>query len=219
VKLISVLVIWLHLRAGVSRSVANTILRAIQFLISTTLQLIEVALSSSGINIKLSKIEIPRDVRTAYKHHFSEPDIIRTACCPTCFTLYSQPIPWKCEWKESSRSRPCNTQLWKYQNTRKGPKLVPQRLYTTQSFDSWLHFFLSRQVIEDGLIECFHRRLNHPAAFGTDMHDVQDSPAWRDLTGIFSTPYHLVFGIYIDWFNPFTNKIAGKLLSFPQHST
>ena len=198
---------------------ANTILQAIQFIISATLQLVEVALFSSGINIKLSTFEIPRDVRTAYKHHFSEPDIIQTACCPTCFTLYSQPIPWKCEWKESSRSRSCSTQLWKYQNTRKGPKLVPKCLYTTQSFNSWLHFFLSRQVIEDALIECFHQNMNHPVAFGADMHDVQDSPAWRDLTGHFSTPYHLVFGIYIDWFNPFNNKIAGKLLPFLQQST
>ena len=55
--------------------------------------------------------------------------------------------------------------------------------------------------------------MNHPqAAFGDDMHDIHDSPAWRDLTGLFSSPYHLVFGIYIDWFIPYTNKIAGKLL-------
>jgi hypothetical protein len=55
--------------------------------------------------------------------------------------------------------------------------------------------------------------MNHPpAAFGADMHDIQDSPAWQDLTGLFPTPYHLVFGIYIDWYNPFTNKIAGKLI-------
>ena len=87
--------------------------------------------------------------------------------------------------------------------------MVPRRLYSTQSFDSWLRFFLSRQIIEDALDESFRQRRNSTAALGGDMHDVHDSPAWRDLTGLFSTARHLVFGLYIDWFNPFTNKIAG----------
>ena len=211
--MLSTLVVWLYIRAGVSRSVANIILQSFQLIILTTFLLVETALLTSGINVKLSNIQIPKDVRTAYTHHFPEPDIIRTACCPSCFSLYSQPIPLKCQWKESPRSRPCNTELWKHQNTRKGPKLIPRRFYTTQSFDSWLQFFLSRQVIEDSLVQSYNRCMNHPqAAFGTDMHDVHDSPAWRDLTGFFSTPYHLVFGIYIDWYNPFTNKISGKLM-------
>jgi hypothetical protein len=41
------------------------------------------------------------------------------------------------------------------------------------------------------------------------MNDVHDSPTWSDLTGLFSTACYLVFGLYIDWFNSFTNKIAG----------
>jgi hypothetical protein len=45
------------------------------------------------------------------------------------------------------------------------------------------------------------------------MNDIQDSPAWDDLQGFQQSPYHLLFGIYIDWFNPYTNKIAGKLLT------
>ena len=213
--MISTVVVWLHIKAGVSRSVANIMLQAFQIIMSMTLHVIEAALFASGISVKLSSIKIPKDVRTVYKDHFSEPDIIRTACCPSCFSLYSQPIPRKCQWKESPRSHPCNTELWKYRNTRKGPKLVPRRLYSTQFFDSWFQFFLSRQVIEESLVEGYNRRMNHPpAAFGADMHDIHDSPAWRDLTGLFSSPYHLVFGIYIDWFNPYTNKIAGKLMLF-----
>lgn len=196
-----------------SRSVANLILRAITLILSTTLHLVGIALLASGISIKLPDISIPCDVRTAYQRYCAEPDIIRTACCPKCFSLIPQPIPWRCQSKASPRSRPCNTVLWKSQNTSKGPKWVPKSLFTTQSFDSWLQFFLSRKEIEDGLIQSFHRRMNHPpAAYGASMTDIQDSPAWSDLHGFLQSPYHLSFAIYIDWFNPFTNKIAGKLM-------
>jgi len=197
----------------VSRSVANTTLKALQLILTTILYLIEVTLCSSEITVKLSGIKLPHDVRTAYRLHFSEPEIIRTACCPSCFTLYSRPIPWRCVWKASPRSRVCNTLLWKKKNTSKGPKWIPQCLYTTQSFDSWLSFFLSRHIIVDSLQKSFDRRTTHPpAAYGADMTDIQDSPAWRDLLGIFQSPFHLMFGIYIDWFNPLTNKIAGMII-------
>lgn len=200
------MVVWLHVRVGMSRSIANTILQAIQLIISLTLHLVEAALLSSGISVTLSGIKLPRDVHTAYGLHCMEPDLIRTACCPECFTLFSRPIPWKCDWKASPRSRPCNTELWKVQNAKHGPKWIPKCLYTTQSFDSWLQVFLSRRDIENSLEESFYQRTNQPpAAWGADMNDIQDSPAWTDLHGFFQSPFHLVFGIYVDWFNPFTN--------------
>jgi hypothetical protein len=212
-KMVCILVAWLHIRAGVSRSVANLILQGIQVILTTTFTLVQVALLSSGVRIKLSEIELPRDVHTAYQLHCTEPKIIRTACCPKCYSLFPQPIPWCCQWKASPRSRRCNTELWKSQNTPKGPKWVPHCLFTTQSFDSWLQLFLSCRIIEDSLIETFqHHRNNPPAAFGAEMTDIQDSPAWGDLHGVLQTPYHLTFGIYVDWFNPFTNKIAGKFM-------
>ncbi|KAJ3857072.1 hypothetical protein EV368DRAFT_61194 [Lentinula lateritia] len=40
------------------------------------------------------------------------------------------------------------------------------------------------------------------------MSDIQDSPAWQSLKGFLTSKYHLVFAVYIDWFNPYTNKIA-----------
>ncbi|KAG9226079.1 hypothetical protein CCMSSC00406_0004990 [Pleurotus cornucopiae] len=45
------------------------------------------------------------------------------------------------------------------------------------------------------------------------MWDIYDSPAWESLRGFLLSPYHLVFGMYVDWLNPFTNKIAGKVIS------
>ena len=84
-------------------------------------------------------------------------------------------------------------------------------MYTTQSFDSWLKFFLSRKTIEDSLKSTSSQRKGRAfAPFDSNMADVQDSPAWKDIHGPEDSPYNLTFGIYIDWFNPFTNKIAGK---------
>ncbi|KAF8229787.1 hypothetical protein L208DRAFT_1284806, partial [Tricholoma matsutake] len=43
--------------------------------------------------------------------------------------------------------------------------------------------------------------------------NIQGSPAWNDILGFFQSPYHLLFGIYVDWYNPHTNKISGKKVS------
>jgi len=45
------------------------------------------------------------------------------------------------------------------------------------------------------------------------MHDIWDSPAWQSLEGFTITHGNLTFSFFIDWFNPFTNKIAGKTVS------
>ena len=78
-KMVCVLVVWLHLRAGISWSAENTILQALQFIISIMIQLIEVALSSYGIIIKLPKFKLPHDICSAYGQDFPEPDLIRTS--------------------------------------------------------------------------------------------------------------------------------------------
>ncbi|PPQ74622.1 hypothetical protein CVT26_007466 [Gymnopilus dilepis] len=100
-------------------------------------------------------------------------------------------------------------------NMQQGPKWTPRCMFTTQSFDSWLEFFLSRKVIEDSLQATWtrHRTARCSAAFGSEMHDVQDSPAWQRLYDTVPSAHHLIFAIYVDWFNPYTNKIAGKKAS------
>ena len=80
IKMVCLLVIWLHSRAGVSRAVTNKVLQAIQVIISATLYLVGIALMSSGFAVKLSNVKLPHDVRTAYQLHCPEPEIIWTGC-------------------------------------------------------------------------------------------------------------------------------------------
>ncbi|KAF7373974.1 hypothetical protein MSAN_00610100 [Mycena sanguinolenta] len=77
---------------------------------------------------------------------------------------------------------------------------------------AWLSLHVG---IEDHLEQSFQQeqaRQNMPVP--ETMRDIQDSPAWRSLGNYLLTRYHLVFAFYVDWFNPFTMKIAGQVLSF-----
>jgi hypothetical protein len=216
-NLCCLLIAWLNLRAGTSRRTANTVLKALHFILVTALQLVFVALQPAGFsNLKTPDFKLPKDVRTIYKQGM-RPVIDRTACCPTCYTMYpaNLPIPITCTYKRSPTAHECGTALWRERKTRKGIKRVPARLYSTQSFDSWLRFFLARPDIETQLEECALRNQNRfPQGDAYVMHDIQDSPAWRSLGNYVRFPYNLVWGFYIDWFNPFTNKIAGMYVWF-----
>jgi hypothetical protein len=87
---------------------------------------------------------------------------------------------------------------------------MPCQLYNVQSFESWLQYFLSCPGIEHLLDSSYAHK---PPDSGV-MHDIWDSPAWRSLGPFTTTPGTLTFSLYIDWFNPFTNKIAGKIASY-----
>jgi hypothetical protein len=45
------------------------------------------------------------------------------------------------------------------------------------------------------------------------MYNIWDSPAWKSLGSFTTTPGNLTFSYYIDWYNPLTNKISGKIIS------
>ncbi|KAJ7677005.1 hypothetical protein DFH06DRAFT_1266270 [Mycena polygramma] len=130
--------------------------------------------------------KIPEDVRTAVKQLSIEPVIKRSICCPKCYRAYSfEELPQVCLARQTPGCRPCNTPLWVERQTRAGPKI---------DFESWLAHFLSRPGMEE-LLQKSTLHVPNP----DKMTSIWDSPAWQSL-GTF----------YIDWFNPFTNKIAGK---------
>lgn len=202
---------WLNLHVGVGRENSSIFLKALRFIIFTVIEIIFGVLYLAGTKITTPTLDIPQDIRSVYQHGL-EPEIIRTPCCPTCYKTYTlAELPDICGWRKSRRSRACGTVLWKEVHTRNGnTKLVPKSLYSTQSFDSWLRFFLSRPQIEEELEKSFQAdqaRQNAPQP--EIMRDIQESPAWRGLGNFLQTRYNLVFGFYIDWFNPYTNKIAG----------
>ncbi|KDQ34156.1 hypothetical protein PLEOSDRAFT_1033831, partial [Pleurotus ostreatus PC15] len=213
-KLVALIVAWCSLRARVSRDAANTILKSFKFVLTVILQLLHVALQSAGVVLEpLRNLDIPSDIRTIYVQAGLDIDIIRITCCPKCFKQYpsSGPIPHYCTWKRSPRSRACNEELYTYQELKDGPKRTPRCLYTTQSLQSWITVLLSRSGIDRALhasFAQFQANLPHDR-----MRDIQDSPAWQSLRNFLQSPYHLIFGMYVDWFNPFTNKIAGKVAS------
>lgn len=212
-KLVCVLVVWLHVKAGCSRAVSNAVLQAAAFLIDTVFTILVAALASQGVKVKLPHLAIPRDIRTAYKKYFPEPKITRKVCCPDCLHTSEYPIdevPLTCTYRTSPRSKPCGASLFRTVRTRKGDRTDSSCLLTTQSFSSWIPSFVKRKPIDDALHEHFrNQRPDTPNEF----HDVRDSPGYKAIYGDDDGPYNLVFGIYVDWFQVFKMKIAGTGLN------
>lgn len=103
---------WLNLHVGISRQNAGIFLKALQLIISTTINLIFGILHQAGFEILAPIIDIPTDIQTVYKEYKLEPEIIRTPSCPTCYKPYLlEDLPDVCNWRKSPRSWPCGTEL------------------------------------------------------------------------------------------------------------
>lgn len=210
-----ILASWLILCKGASRNTVNLVLKAPHLIIQTTLTLIYLALKGAGFEVvepSWKNIQIPLDIRTVYQRANLEPEIVRIICCPRCFKQYdAHSTQKKCDWKKSPKAQRCGTELWSYRNTKEGHKRVPKCQYTTTSFWSWLQYFLSCPQIDQCLQQTFHKTQNPNPDPQKKMNDIYDSPFWESIKpGYLHTPYHLVFAFYVDWFNPFGNKAAGK---------
>jgi hypothetical protein len=150
------------------------------------------------------KLKLPYDVHTAMTALSVEPKIVRSICCPK-WTHFLKNALIENHLEVSHVVRLCGPldQLGVVHEL-----FQSVSIYSTQDLESWLQYFLSRPGIEK-LIE---KSYNHKPSSDT-MRSVWDSPAWRSLGPFTTTAGNLTFSYYIDWFNPLTNKIAGKTVS------
>ncbi|EPQ53349.1 hypothetical protein GLOTRDRAFT_46026 [Gloeophyllum trabeum ATCC 11539] len=209
ITLALVLAAWLHICCGLSRRASTVVLKVIHIIFFMAFQLaltVSVAPESA-----LPKLNLKDDIHSALSTLSIDPVLIRSVCCPKCFAQYPvDHCPEFCRRRETRRSKPCGEALWTVRHgSNAGPQPCPRRLYTTQSFEAWLTWFLSRPGIEDLIEESY---TSQPSPDGI-MYSIRDSPAWQSFGSFTSTRGNLVFSFFIDWFNPLTNKIAGKKIS------
>ncbi|KAF6741488.1 hypothetical protein DFP72DRAFT_862125 [Ephemerocybe angulata] len=207
--LLCILATWLHLSAGLSREATNMVLKICGIVIAMALRLSallhdpppndqsvkkgSLANSSSPSAVAESlKKSLPTDVRTAITALSIEPTIDRAVCCPRCLARYKlENLPEKCYWREIRGHAHATSRFGQHALL----EMVP--------------FWLSQPGTEDAIAKSY----THQRSPGPQMRSIWDSPAWKSLGNFTTTEGNLTFTFYIDWFNPLTNKIAGKSVS------
>lgn len=169
--------------------------------------------------------KLPDDVREAIRVLGLEPDFTRYACCPRCFAIYlpdvsrpDDPYPRTCTFQETDKPI-CGAALVFRQEhvAKKGEKMrvthSPHVVYPYRGVHSWIGDMLQRTGMARTMKGAW-KRLSRGR-----WTDIFHAPAIQTFLGpdgktLFShqpdPAIHLVFSLFIDWFNPFGNKQAGK---------
>lgn len=163
------------------------------------------------------------DVRTVLKKLEIEPEYMLYACCPDCSALYppnpsraTDPYPHHCTKSSTPDKDRCGAHLVqsrKKRGTDEHLAWVPIKIFAFQSMKTWLGQLCSRIGVERQLEDSWKTRGSR------QWTDIMDAPAIQGFLGPDNITHfriqtngalHLVFGLFIDWFNPFGNKKAGK---------
>ncbi|PIL24708.1 hypothetical protein GSI_12594 [Ganoderma sinense ZZ0214-1] len=171
---------------------------------------------------------VPIDIKTIINDLELSPDFIRFACCPTCRFTYPpdpkkphDPYPRTCIHQETDKPV-CGTPLVYAQShgpkRKKGTPAItyePFMIFPFRSPTAWLVDLISRPGMRTLLRQSWDPKDSPPGV----VPDILDSEAIRSFLGPDKkTPFcsqpddtlNLVFTLFVDWFNPFGNKKAGK---------
>lgn len=219
------MVVGLHIISAVSRADAELILATSRVVVAGTF-FYDAITPSAAQRTELEEnllSQIPLSMATAIKRFNIEPVITEYACCPKCFAIYppsnnsaDNPIyPEFCSWKETpDLEDPCGEQLTTTVGSEANGKQKPRRMYGAQNPIAWLSRLLARDKTieefmekswstfrsEDGIKDIFH---------GNVLQNFKgpDGKPWSNCP---NNELHLVFSMFVDWFNPYGNKQAGK---------
>lgn len=167
---------------------------------------------------------LPTDITTVIEKLGLEPDFVRFACCPTCDKTYppdpkrpGDPYLRTCSFRETDKPV-CGTPLVYLKPSaskgKKGAMYEAFKIFPFRSPTSWLADFISRPAMR-ALLKNSWVQKELPDGV---VRDILDSDVVRSFPGPDGKPFsmqpddslHLVFSLFVDWFNPFGNKKAGK---------
>lgn len=219
------MVVVLHGMAGVARPYIAFTLASLRVVILGAIYSVQRPHGLTPAQLALLQ-KLPDDVRTAAITLKLDTSLMLFASCPKCSFIYSpnkdtpdDPYPHTCTNQETDQPV-CSEPLVKKKVLRplkKGgqPRTVYHaiRTYPFRSLHSWIADMFSRPAIQQMCTDCWKEPVD-----AEPWHDIMDAPAVRTFVGpdgaLFSTPpsghVHLVFSLFVDWFNPNGNKQAGR---------
>ncbi|MBW0491369.1 hypothetical protein O181_031084 [Austropuccinia psidii MF-1] len=181
---------------------------------------------------RMNQLALPQDPFTLIKMAVPTFDLCRIPYCPVCFSLYQlKQLPPKCTYRETPQCNPCNTELFLTQSSfrsiciREGKMnpayqihpcyspfySIPIGTYITQMLDMWLCWFLLLHGIEDQMSKWSDEVL---AQNDERIMDIQQGNSWKEMKwktkAKDAKSLQLFFSLFVNWFNPRHNKLAGK---------
>lgn len=221
----------LHILGHTSRNHTNFILVALRILVASMLTrfLVNSLGKSStsregGLPDQVDAVvsDWPEDIRTAMRIFDLDPTLLEHVCCTRCFSLYGpfnegttnyDDVPMFCTFQETPSSDPCGAHLLQQH----GREFRPCSQYFFQPLASWLSWFMS----QPNVVRSLHRVVSGMSESSSGrMDDIWDGELLCSLAGPDGRPFFelppqsselcLAFSLFIDWFNPYGNKQAGK---------
>lgn len=216
-----------HTIAGISRGYLHFFLVTIRVLLfgAFSVNVHPVANATFSIAQDVMMNAFKTDIRTILRRLSLEPDIVLYASCASCFATYEpdkknthDPYPHVCTHSEMGQPV-CGTPLVYAIKERPDdgpPRLIYKaiKVFPYRSIKAYLATLLLRHGVEGHLEKCVEAIANDQT-----WHDIIEAPAIRTFRGPdgrnrFSVQVNgelrLVFSVFIDWFNPYGNKRAGK---------
>nr|VWO97532.1 Adenylate cyclase (EC (ATP pyrophosphate-lyase) (Adenylyl cyclase) [Ganoderma boninense] len=221
----------LHTVASVARPYTQFILATLQVLLFGVLSWHTNPIAKAMLDASQDAIlqRIPLDIRSALSFFDLEPDIVAYAACPACGATYApdplkpdDPYPHTCTSQETDKpicGAPLVYEVKLAPSRGKGPARVAyraHRIYPYHPLKSYLARLFLRLDAENHMETSWDRPERSKDG---PWEDILDAPAFRQFLGPDGQTYfsvqkdgciNLVFSLFIDWFNPYGNKQAGK---------